>query len=221
MTGDRQAIQESGEQAYSPSLVTGTHWDIDESVTYTLQLAQRIKASGFEPDLVVGIREGGILPARVLAEALGTPAQIISVRRRASGVKHLPLVRLIGRRFGNQLVRFGMVRRVLNMLNRLPGRSVEPVARGPVIDPSMSILVVDDFSCSGETFVAAIAWLREAGATPDSIRTAALIASPDPKRGTAFYPTYMLASVPWLFFPWSSNSPHYGAYLQWKATRGL
>lgn len=221
MAGDRQAIQESDEQAFSPSLVTGAHWDVDASVAHTLQLAQRVKASGFQPDLVVGIREGGILPARVLAEALGIPAQIISVRRRASGVKHLPLVRLIGKRFGNQLVRFGLVRRVLNMLNQLPGRSVEPATRGPAIDPSMSILVVDDFSCSGETFVAAIAWLRGVGANPESIRTAALIAAPDPKRGSAFYPTYMLGSVPWLFFPWSSNSPHYGAYQQWKATRGL
>jgi hypoxanthine phosphoribosyltransferase len=221
MTGASPSIQEAGDQPYSVTLATGAHLGVGACVARSRDLAQRVKDSGFQPDLVVGIREGGILPARVLADALATKVVIISVRRRASSVKHLPLVRLIGRHFGSRLVKFPLVRRFLNALNRVPGRSVAAAAQGPSIAAGMRVLLVYDFSCSDETFVAAAAWLREAGAEAELIRTAALIAAPDPARGPPFYPSYMLASVPWVFFPWSSNSPHYGEYLQWKATHAL
>lgn len=47
--------------------------------TMLLHLAQRIRKSGFEPDVIVGVCRGGWLPARVLSDLLGNP-QIASVK---------------------------------------------------------------------------------------------------------------------------------------------
>ena len=64
-------------------------------------------------------------------------------------------------------------------------------------------------------------WLQDHGANPEHIRTAALIAAPDPSQSRVFYPSYMLANVSWVFFPWSSNSPHYSDYANWKRSHAL
>lgn len=47
--------------------------------TMLLHLAQWIRKSGFEPDVIVGVCRGGWLPARVLSDLLGNP-QIASVK---------------------------------------------------------------------------------------------------------------------------------------------
>jgi hypoxanthine phosphoribosyltransferase len=47
--------------------------------TMLLHLAKRIRKSGFEPDVIVGVCRGGWLPARVLSDLLGN-SQIASVK---------------------------------------------------------------------------------------------------------------------------------------------
>ncbi len=43
----------------------------DEIEELTLILAEKIRASGFKPDIVLGIMRGGWIPARILADFLG------------------------------------------------------------------------------------------------------------------------------------------------------
>ncbi|MBS7618965.1 phosphoribosyltransferase, partial [Candidatus Bathyarchaeota archaeon] len=45
----------------------------DEIYEMCLDLASMIKASGFKPDLIVGIARGGWIPARLLSDFLNNP----------------------------------------------------------------------------------------------------------------------------------------------------
>ncbi len=43
----------------------------DDVVNWTRELAKRIRDSGFQPDVIVGIARGGVTPARLLCDYLG------------------------------------------------------------------------------------------------------------------------------------------------------
>ena len=204
-----------------PELTKGVHLDVAASVAHSRRLGCLVRESDFSPNLVVGIREGGILPARIIADTLGAEIIGITVQRRISRAKHSAVLRHAARYLGSTLYRFPWVRRVLQALNRIPGRHVVATGAESLVGAESRILIVDDFSCTGETFLAAEKWLQDHGANPEHIRTAALIAAPDPSQSRVFYPSYMLANVSWVFFPWSSNSPHYSDYANWKRSHAL
>ena len=53
-------------------------WDeIDEMLN---KIAERVKESGFKPDVILGVSKGGIIPAAILSDRLGVDSDIIGVR---------------------------------------------------------------------------------------------------------------------------------------------
>jgi hypoxanthine phosphoribosyltransferase len=216
--------------AVQSELSAGAHLDVADSIAHSQRLSRLVQESGFSPDVVIGIQEGGTLPARIVADALGIEMTKIRVQRPISSVKHLPLFRLTAKYIGPYLYKFPSLLRTVERLNRIPGRLVSTVRTEPLIK-DRRILVIDDFSCTGETFREAEKWLRALGAQGELIRTAALIAPPQGHRVITasgiwrtpiFYPSYVLATVPsFVCFPWSSNSRYYADYLNWKRSRSL
>ena len=57
--------------------------EIDEML---LELAKKIKESKFDPDILIGISRGGIIPAAVLSDRLDVESEIVGVEY-YSGVK--------------------------------------------------------------------------------------------------------------------------------------
>jgi hypoxanthine phosphoribosyltransferase len=53
--------------------------DWDHVYALLLEIADRVKASGFEADLIVGVSRGGWLPARILSDLLANP-HLASIR---------------------------------------------------------------------------------------------------------------------------------------------
>jgi hypoxanthine phosphoribosyltransferase len=47
--------------------------DWDHVYSLLLEIADRVKERGFEPDIIVGISRGGLLPARILSDLLDNP----------------------------------------------------------------------------------------------------------------------------------------------------
>jgi hypoxanthine phosphoribosyltransferase len=47
--------------------------DWDHVYSLLLEIADRVKERGFEPDVIVGISRGGLLPARILSDLLDNP----------------------------------------------------------------------------------------------------------------------------------------------------
>jgi uncharacterized protein len=53
-----------------------TYEDIHKT---SLEIAKRVKASGFEPDVIVAIGSGGFIPARIMRTFLGKPILAVGV----------------------------------------------------------------------------------------------------------------------------------------------
>lgn len=112
------------------------------------QLAQVIRNNDFKPDMVIGIANGGMMPALIISYLLGVPVGYIAARsyRAKAG----------GRR------------------RNLRGRVVLGRSLCTTTKVGRQILLVDDITDSGETMKYSMAWLRERYPRIREIATAAL-----------------------------------------------
>ena len=138
--------------------------DLNACIELSRDLAARVRDSGFKPTLVVGIREGGALPAMAVARELGARVELILVQRSGSGIKHTRLGRLASRLLAAPYRRFYWFRRLTELAWRGGSHRVATVpTSGQVRDER--ILVVDDFSSSGGTLQRTAQALAGQGAT--------------------------------------------------------
>jgi hypoxanthine phosphoribosyltransferase len=158
------------------------------------ELARRIRATGFRPDILVYVEEGARLPAEALCRELGLKAVPVVARRRGHGLKKrlAPLVMLLPRA-------------LTNALRRVEERSrVHAQGRRDVSWPNdhewkgRSILLVDDAADTGGTLQAVKAELVRRGADATSLRTAVLTATtPAGRRQSDFYVLERNCVLPW------------------------
>jgi hypoxanthine phosphoribosyltransferase len=191
---------------------------LDESIEHSRKLAAVVRAQGFVPDLVVGICEGGILPAHVVAGELGARFACVRVRRPSSALKHSLPGRVAAWALKSIYHRSLLFRRMTELANRGRGRSVELPPDCKPRPGERRVLIVDDFSESGRTFVVAAETIK-AGAADLEVRSAALTVLPG-LQGAVFEPEYSLSRA-WMSFPWSTDSSDYSAYQGWKRERSL
>lgn len=187
-------------------------------VEQSTKLAAMVRAQGYQPDLVVGICEGGILPAHVVAAELGARFACVRVRRPSSGFKHSLPGRVVAWALKSIYHRSLLFRRMTELANRGRGRSVELPSDCKPRPGERRVLLVDDFSESGRTLLVAAETLK-AGAGEIEVRSAALTVLPG-KAGAVFEPEYSLSRA-WLSFPWSTDSADYSAYQSWKRERSI
>lgn len=134
------------------------------------ELALRIRASGFQPDMIVAIARGGVVPARVLCDYLDV-MDLACVR-----VEHY----------------------------RARHKAPEARVKHPLSVPidGRRILLVDDVSDTGDSFLAALEHLREKG-QPQEVRTCAL----QHKIVSKFVPDYYAREIiewRWVTYPWAA-----------------
>jgi len=78
----------------------------DDIETMTDELAGKIKASGFEPDYIIGITIGGLIPLHFLAKKLGGTSNILTIsvnsynkdKKGSVNIKYMPEVDLSGKK---------------------------------------------------------------------------------------------------------------------------
>ena len=69
-----------------------TYEDIHKT---SLDISRRVKASGFEPDVIVAIGSGGFIPARIMRTFLGKPILAVGVAYYDSDDKPIDLPRKV------------------------------------------------------------------------------------------------------------------------------
>lgn len=162
------------------------------------RLADKIRRSGFAPDVIVYVESGARLPAAHLCGELRLGAVPVRAGRPGRGIKRLlaPLARALPRGLTNAL------RRVEESsgVHARTGRRVEfPVAydfRG------RTVLVVDDAADTGGTLAAVKGALLGRGVESGRLRCAVLAATTPPGRAQADFYVLELNSV----LPWSTDS---------------
>lgn len=195
---------------------------LDEAIRLSEALATRLDRLEPRPRLVVGIANGGLLPAKVVADRLGLPLEIIRIRKRASGLKQMlgRLKRLLRLPVG--FWRWGPVNRLVRAFdrrfNRLDESRPEPVS--PLVQGSV-VALVDDCIDSGQSLIAGRRLLLAAGAM--EVRTAAICWSDRTKPGVQPMqePPDVHLHRRIHYYPWSVNSPDFDAFEAWLARNGL
>ncbi|MEW6444877.1 MAG: phosphoribosyltransferase [Pseudomonadota bacterium] len=132
-------------------------------------LAEKIRVSGYRPDMIVAIARGGVVPARVLCDYLD--------------VMDLACVRVEHYRARRQAPEA----RVKHPLNA----SVD----------GLRLLVVDDVSDTGDSFIAALDHIGAIG-HPSEVRTCAV----QHKSVSKFVPDYYANEITewrWVTYPWA------------------
>jgi adenine/guanine phosphoribosyltransferase-like PRPP-binding protein len=194
---------------------------LPEAEQLSRYLGSELKRSSDRIDLAVGLANGAILPTKIVAEVLGVPFQMVKVRRQGSrwiqrlqGVKRalsLPSGLLTWGPFG--LFWYWFQRR-FNKLEKSENSFAFEVA-------GKHIALIDDCIVSGGSIRYVQDRLKEAGAA--SVKVAVICWSDDLK---AIDPTKNVVPDVFLhrdvhFYPWSSSSPHLGAFEDWLRARKL
>ncbi|MFH0971873.1 MAG: phosphoribosyltransferase family protein [Candidatus Micrarchaeota archaeon] len=122
---------------------------------YTQALANKIRSSGFRPDVVVAIKSGGSAIGRMIAKDFGVPIQEITVQRRASKLS----------------LKDGMK----PLIEAIKLFQVPKLTEGTIGSFSnKKVLIVDNSVTTGQTVEIARRHLMERGVTTGDIRTASL-----------------------------------------------
>jgi hypoxanthine phosphoribosyltransferase len=162
------------------------------------RLSEKVRAAGFQPDVLVYIETGARLPAWELCRELGVGAIPVVARRRGHALKRwmAPLARLLPRSIMDAMRR---AEERSGVHARTGRRVVFPVAYD---FRNKAILLVDDAADTGGTLVAVRQELVQRGADVARLRTAVLAATTPAGRARVDF--YMLDRNSVL--PWSSDS---------------
>lgn len=137
-------------------------------------LAHAVKADqDWQPDIIVTMAKGGLIPSRLLAKALNI----------------------------SRILSYG-----ISFYNENDQKEVDPVIYQGLSDckkylVNKKILLVDDISDTGESFMSCMEHLKELGVYRDSIRSCSLYY----KKQSRIKPTYcfsVLNNDVWVYFPW-------------------
>jgi len=191
---------------------------MDEVLSTSQALAEMARKRNCAPDMVIGIANGGTLLAYLVAEALGRPLKIVLVQRQGSIIKqrlrpivdffHIPPSWILNR----------WLRPMWGMFQRKTSGLVE---NRPSFDFSVEgkdILLVDDCVESGRTVEYIKARLIDAGAARITLAVISVVGLERP--GRVVEPEILLTRV-FQFYPWSNNSPHHSAYIDFMKANNI
>ena len=195
---------------------------VDEAVSLSEELARQVAESDIQVDKVIGVANGALLPATVVAERLSLPVEMVKIRRKGSKIKRrlskIPLLRQLVTLLYSLPGFHTLLRWAMDRFNRLEDNTA-PVEASDAKD--IGILVIDDAIESGQTlkrivemqhsehanarlYSAVISWSKAyKNSVEDSI-------SPN------FYITERIQH-----YPWSQNSPSLSDYHAWLEAHGL
>lgn len=188
---------------------------IDQAEAVSAELGRRLYRKYPEVDCIVGIANGGLLPAYIVSKTMKLPLKIIDIRRRGSSIKHklfrlAPLSNLIF-----ALYQLQPIRRVMGPLsNRL---AVPVVRQSPQIKSIRNCALVDDAIETGRTLARAKMILEKQGLR--NIVTAAI--SWSHLYTDTSYPPDIHICRRVHHYPWSGNNPEYKKYQSWLKNKDV
>ena len=172
----------------------GSFFTLAEVERLCAQLAEQVRDSGYQPNLVVGIANGGLFPAFHAARALDLPFETIRITHRQLRIGHLDTDDIIGGCY---------------LRDALYGNDPVVIGGCPESIRNRKILLVDDESGKGRTFRAALELMAGTAAEARTACIRVLNGNFDPDyvvsdhRGKTFkFPR----------FPWFKYSPEYPRY---------
>lgn len=213
---------------------TKLHMSMEEAEALSVHLADRIR-SRFLSDstdgrlIVAGIANGGLMTARIVAESLSIPMEIICIRRRGSRIKRAlgrfrPLVHSAASALQNPVIG-PLLGRLIDRAKGLEtvekdGETKVP-SRGGTDFSNKHVILVDDCIETGQSVLMAKDLLIKAGA--DTVSTGVLTLKNlenDPSKVDQYSPIVFINNRI-QHYPWSQNNECYDDWLAWLRSRGI
>jgi len=191
---------------------------MDEVRSMCRTLAELARQRGPIPDLVIGIANGGTLPAYLVAEALGRPLKLVFVQHKGSAIKQRlrPLVDFF--HIPPAWILNPLVRPLWALFQRRTSGLVENTSSFDFSVDGKDVLLVDDCVESGKTVNYIKDRLAGAGAARIAVAVISCVGLDRPDRVAE--PEISLTHI-FQFYPWSNNSPHRGAFLDFMTTHDI
>lgn len=190
---------------------------LEEAFELAHIIANKIKDTKGDIDLVVGIANGAALMAKIIADDLNVPIHMIKLQRTSSAIK-------------NKIARYPKLFNVLTRMYNLPiigyfmdhvlimfrGLTKSSKTNHVTIGVPKNVILVDDAISTGQSLQLATKMLTGTGAT--NITTA--VFSWSQNYTPTITPDIYFARVTQIF-PWSANSSHFNQYRQWMIENNL
>ena len=201
------------------NITTKTFMTMDEALALSRRIAEDHAGAGI--DLVIGVPNGALLVADVVASSLGVPRRFITVRRKGSAIKQ-------------RLARHGWIKRLAAAWYQIPvlrfplylamQRMSALADDAPPEDLSLAgfsrILIVDDSLETGQSLARVLEIVRAQAPQAEVSSAVISVGQAVPEAQRHVHPDYFISPL-MQHFPWSSNSPEYEAYQAWLAEHDL
>lgn len=186
-----------------------------EAERFALRLAEDVKSSDVDPDMVIGIANGGVHPARHVAEMLSVPLHTYRVSRASA--------RLKGQfEFVRHALAWQFARSLVRGLRRHADRWRAGVSHDPeTLQADVKgkrILVVDDCIDSGAAMAAVRSMLRERGASEVRIAVLCWTTRYDSRARYGVAPDFFLFRH-LDCYPWSLDNPEFSQFKRWLSNQ--
>jgi adenine/guanine phosphoribosyltransferase-like PRPP-binding protein len=190
---------------------------VREAVGLSIALARLSSQRAAPFDLVVGIANGALLPAKAVADELGIPCEIVKVRRKGSRYKQrlLQLKDLL--HIPTTVLRWGPMGPLIDLFQRLTGKLEESTESFSFDVAGKRVLLIDDAIVTGATLAYVAQKLSDAGAV-EAVKS--VICWCDVPGRDVPQPDYHLHRQI-AVYPWSGDSHSLADFKSWLADNAL
>jgi hypoxanthine phosphoribosyltransferase len=199
---------------------------LEESCVLSEELGRRLGRVDPRPEVVLGIANGGLLVADIVAKSLSVPLQSMKIQRHGSGVKKA-LTSVPGARrvlawlYDHTILRRPMAWLLLRSERLKPPKQSSDSAGGAF--RGKVVVVVDDCIESGQTIAVARDLMTQAGAKDVLVGclswTPLAVDLPQRRLVAGVAPDVHISPTVHTY-PWSTSSPHWSDFLLELKRRG-
>jgi orotate phosphoribosyltransferase len=192
---------------------------IEHAIGLSSLLGERILAQVGRRDLIVGLANGALLPTAICGEVVGAPTRMVFVRRQGSRYKQTLLKIKEALHIPSSWVLAGPLRYLWSRFQDRYSKLEENADTFGFDVRGLHVVVVDDCIVTGNSLSYVASRLAAQGAA--KITTAVLCWTEENYGGKLLQAPdlYLHRRIQW--YPWSNNSEHWRAYLDWLNAREL
>ncbi len=191
---------------------------VEEAKVLSEELADRAKQLDIEFDQIVGIANGARLMTTIIAERMGLPYQMLTIRRKGSVIKEylsrFPLlIRFFSFWYSIPVLKYPLVEAMCR-LRGLSDTSDLNSSKSNKSNQLKNILIVDDALEFGSTIEAAKTIMKSNNENANIVVAVISWRVLRPNEEQVATPDIFITRMV-QHYPWSMNSPHFTEYEQW------
>jgi hypoxanthine phosphoribosyltransferase len=201
------------------SAKTRLRMSLSEAEGLSIALARDARARWGDFDLVAGLANGALLPAKVVADTLGLPVEMLRIRRKGSGYKQKLIAIKTLLRIPSGLILWGPFKPLWDLFQNATSKLEEGANAFGFDVTGKRVLLVDDCIVSGGSVRYVAERLAQFGAA--EVKTAVICWCEDVPGGVPAPEPDVYLHRQIHNYPWSGDSDALADFKRWLTAHGL